>query len=92
MLAPLTLVHDGMRWHLRCYSYDKEEFRDYNLSRFFDAEVVGTSDKDIADDPMWTTQFEMEIVPHPNAPQKQAIKVDYAIEGEALYISAPLYE
>jgi hypothetical protein len=90
ILSPLAVIHDGTRWHLRCHSQDKDEFRDYNLSRFLRANVVGRSLKRLEEDNLWNTMFEMELVPHPKAVQQEAIRIDYGIDGDALRISTPV--
>lgn len=33
VISPHTLVYTGFRWHVRAYCHDKEEFRDFILSR-----------------------------------------------------------
>ena len=39
LLAPHALAYDGFRWHVRAYSYDHHEFRDFVLSRIVKASV-----------------------------------------------------
>lgn len=90
LLSPLAIIHDGTRWHLRCYSQDKGEFRDYNLSRFLHANAVGVSSTRLVEDNLWNTTFEMELIPHPKAVQQEAIRIDYGINGDALRISTPV--
>ncbi|WP_374121819.1 WYL domain-containing protein [Paraburkholderia phenoliruptrix] len=33
-LSPSALVHDGLRWHIRCFDHENAEFRDFALTRF----------------------------------------------------------
>lgn len=39
LLAPHALAHDGFRWHIRAYSYDHHDFRDFVLSRIVKTSV-----------------------------------------------------
>jgi hypothetical protein len=90
LLSPLAFVHDGSRWHLRCYSHEHGEYRDYNLARFMSVEDVEASNKSLDGDDRWTTHFTLELIPHPKSKRPETIRLDYDIEGDALFVTLPL--
>ncbi len=82
-LSPLAMVHDGLRWHVRCFDHGKKDFRDFNLSRFTTAEAGGHSDVKLNDDAQWTTEVCLRLAPHPKAEHPETIRLDYDIIDEA---------
>src|SRR3546814_8279125 len=44
LLSPLAVVHDGLRWHIRCFDHEAGEYKDYNLARFHTADEEAQSD------------------------------------------------
>lgn len=86
VLSPLAMVHDGLRWHVRCFDHDKEDFRDFNLSRFTSAFPGESSDANLDDDPHWTTEVCLRLVPHPEAGHPDTIRLDYDINEEAKFV------
>lgn len=81
-LSPLALVHDGLRWHVRCFDEQNSDFRDFNLTRFYSAKSDSQSDASLAHDEAWNTEVTLELSPHPKAEFPDTISLDYAIEGE----------
>lgn len=76
-LSPLAIVHDGSRWHIRCFDHAKEDYRDFNLARFNSVKEGDTSDVRLENDNEWTTEIEVKLVPHPKADYPQTICTDY---------------
>lgn len=83
VIAPHALAFDGYRWHVRAWANDREDFRDFVITRI--DEIVGIEDAkfDPADDILWNTTAHLCLCPHPglNDEQKQAIQRDYNMTG-----------
>lgn len=80
LLSPLAIVNDGLRWHIRCFDYEHHAFRDYNLARFSNTEEGEPTDMHIEDDPSWTKEICVELVPHPKAEHPETIRMDFGFE------------
>ena len=81
-LVPLVLVDNGLRWHIRIYDRKNNRFGDFVITRITKAELLEGQIKDheeIKHDIQWNRIVEMELVPHPRLPHKQAIELDYAM-------------
>lgn len=83
-IAPHSLAFDGHRWHVRAWAVDREDFRDFVITRI---EEIGSSehaDFDPEDDLVWKTKGTLKLCPHPelNDEQAESIKRDFdMIEG-----------
>lgn len=86
MLSPVSIVHDGLRWHIRCFDHKNEEFRDYNLSRFRKVEDAGDSDITLSDDNEWNNEVTLKLVPHPKIEHPETVLMDYEINDSAKYV------
>lgn len=82
VLTPTALIHDGLRWHIRCFDHDDGAFKDHNLARFMTAEVLDASDVDYSSDGEWQKFVDLKLVPHPRAEHPETIRLDYDIEGQ----------
>ena len=73
ILEPHSLVNTGLRWHVRAYSEQTYDFRDFVLSRFIEAECLdelAESNQQYDDD--WVETLELRLSPHPKLePDKQ---------------------
>lgn len=87
LLSPLALVNDGLRWHIRCFSHEHKEYRDYNLTRFNVVRQVDRSEVNLDDDKEWNTEVRLRLVPHPKAKYPETIRVDYDIQDDAKYVT-----
>jgi len=76
-LSPLALVHDGLRWHIRCFDHEREEFRDFALTRFKSVERGGESVVALSQDKDWNTEISLRLTPHPKAAHPETICADY---------------
>ncbi len=52
LLSPVALINDGLRWHVRCFYHEENEFRDYNLARFIEVQERDLSD--VSEVPGWS--------------------------------------
>ena len=82
-LAPLALIHDGLRWHIRCFDEQDKLFKDHNLSRFVSVQALGASSADLEDDPDWNRWVELHLAPHPNAQHPETVRLDYGMEDNS---------
>lgn len=81
-LSPVALVHDGLRWHVRCFAHEYKEFRDYNLARFRTVKQGDLSEVLLEEDKAWNTEVHLRLVPHPKAKHPETIRLDYDFVGE----------
>ena len=78
-IAPHAIAFDGHRWHARAWCCDRQEFRDFVLSRI---ERLGRL-KPVTFDPKydleWNRTTKLRLCPHPGLTeeQSQAIQRDY---------------
>ncbi len=80
IIEPHALINTGLRWHLRAYSEDTYDFRDFVLSRFAKTTLLDTdaeSSPQYDDD--WSEMVTLKLVPHPKLDeQKQSsLLLDY---------------
>lgn len=79
LLTPLALIHDGLRWHIRCFDQDKMDYRDYNLARFLTVIDQAVGIGNLESDTGWSKWVELEIAAHPNSEHPETIQLDYGI-------------
>lgn len=90
VLEPHTLVNTGLRWHVRAYSEDTCDFRDFVLSRVIAAECLDTpaeSGEQYDDD--WVETVSLKLAPHGglDAPRRESLLLDYGASGEAIEVT-----
>ncbi|MDG4866603.1 WYL domain-containing protein [Guyparkeria sp. 1SP6A2] len=85
-ISPHTLVYSGFRWHLRAFSHEHGEYRDFVLARMGNAEALtdqpGMPREDDAD---WFEEVTLRVGVHPALPaaQQAVIAADYGmVDGE----------
>ena len=78
-IAPHALAFDGYRWHVRAWACDREDFRDYVLTRIDNIRPGLPAEFDPNDDVEWSTVTTLDLRPHPGLEneQSQAIQRDY---------------
>jgi len=87
LIEPHALINSGLRWHVRAYSHNRYDFRDYVLSRFVDASMLDTvaeSSPDYDDD--WVEMLTLKLSPHPklDAHKQQSLIIDYKAEDNII--------
>lgn len=82
-LSPLALVNDGLRWHIRSFDHEREEFRDFGLTRFKSAETEGESSVSLSNDPDWNNEITLRLTPHPKAAHPETTCADYDMHNGA---------
>ncbi|WP_063344618.1 WYL domain-containing protein [Vibrio jasicida] len=89
IIAPHSLVYDGIRWHVRAYCEEKREFRDFVLSRFRnEPDLMDRSLNTRDHDDDWNHQVTITIRPNSYLSEKQqrVVAEDYAMENRRLTI------
>jgi hypothetical protein len=83
-IAPHALAFDGHRWHVRALCCEKDDFRDFVITRIGAIDLGTRIDFDPAEDVEWARKVVLQLVPHPGLTpdQRAAIECDYGmIEG-----------
>ncbi|NOR51384.1 MAG: WYL domain-containing protein [Gammaproteobacteria bacterium] len=84
IIEPHSLINTGLRWHIRAYSEESFDFRDFVLSRISEAEMIeeeAESSFEFDDD--WVEQVVLKLIPHPglSSRKQQNLLLDYGAEG-----------
>ena len=87
VIEPHSLINTGLRWHVRAYSEDTFDFRDFVLSRVQQAEQLSDkaeSNPEYDDD--WMELINLQLTPHPKLSEKkrQILMTDYAAENDVI--------
>lgn len=90
-LVPLALIDIGIRWHVRAFDRRHREFRDFVLTRMENPVVLDASPVQPGEtaefDVQWSRIIELELVPHPEHPRPEIVRLDYGIpEGGFLTV------
>ena len=87
-IVPIALVDTGIRWHVRAFDREKEEFRDYVLTRMENPVVLEDSpakrEERAESDSQWSRVINLELVPHPDHPRPELVKMDYRMKEGVL--------
>ncbi len=89
LLEPHTLVNTGLRWHVRAYSEDSCDFRDFVLSRIVAAECLeapAESGEPYDDD--WVEWVSLKLAPHRglDAMRRESLLLDYGASGAVIEV------
>jgi WYL domain len=89
-IAPLALVYNSIRWHVRAFDRKSRGFRDFVLTRIAEASLLEDSsiarDETAEADIQWSRVIELELVPHPDYPRPAAVRMDYDMPDGVLRI------
>lgn len=87
-IGPHAIVFDGMRWHVRAYCFEHQEFRDFVMARILEGERVDEPNVDTAKDDGWKTQITVVLTTasHLTVGQKRAVALEYGMENDRLSI------
>jgi hypothetical protein len=89
ILEPHTLVNTGLRWHVRAYSEDSCDFRDFVLSRVVAAECLEASaESGEPYDDDWVEWVSLRLAPHSglDEPRRESLLLDYGATGEVIEV------
>lgn len=90
IIEPHSLVNTGSRWHLRAYSEDSYDFRDFVLSRVQAAEQLGVDAESTAEyDDDWMEVVSLKLTPHPKLSEekRKILMTDYAATDNVIEIN-----
>lgn len=87
-IVPFALIDNGLRWHVRAFDRQTQEFRDFVITRIKRPVVLKgqpvapheMSDQDV----QWTRVVELELVPHPDQPRPEITEMDYGMSDGVL--------
>lgn len=89
IIAPHSLIYDGVRWHVRAYCEEKKSFRDFVLSRFRnEPDLLGPSENTRKHDLDWNKKISVVVKPNPYLTRDQQVIVaeDYGMVDGTLSI------
>jgi len=89
VIVPHTIVHAGLRWHVRAWCEKNQSYRDFVLSRFRGLpDIMDASDHGISDDKAWNTPVTIKIKPDTRLSKEQraVIAKDYGMKNSVLKI------
>lgn len=88
-ISPHALGHDGLRWHVRAFCHDTQEFKDFVLSRCLDSDQERDTEVTASADKNWSEFFSVVLIPNPSLSpdQQQVISQDYCMEYGQIAIS-----
>ncbi|MBK1830614.1 WYL domain-containing protein [Verrucomicrobiaceae bacterium R5-34] len=80
-LAPHAFGHDGYRWHVRAWCYEREAYLDFVLGRMEKTDWPEPHDSVLPEDQGWQETVTVKLKPNSalNDPAKRAIEMDYGI-------------
>ena len=90
ILEPHALVNTGIRWHVRAYSEETYDFRDFVLSRFTHAVCLNDPAESNAQyDDDWVEMVCLQLSPHPelDAKKRDNLLLDFGVDGEVIAVT-----
>lgn len=90
IIEPHAIINNGLRWHVRAYSQDHYDFRDYVLSRIAEAKLLDAEAESSAQyDDDWMEVVTLKLQPHPglNDKQRLTLKYDYNMENNVIELN-----
>ena len=89
IIVPHSIVHSGMRWHVRSYCEKNQDYRDFVLTRFYGTpELMGKSKHTLEHDMAWNTQVNVCLTPDQRLStlQQEIVANDYGMSDNSLLI------
>lgn len=85
-LAPHAIAFDGLRWHVRAWCHENQEFRDFVISRIQDIKDSRHTAINADDDTWWNTYIDVIVQPRDGltAGQRSAIESDFGMSNGRL--------
>jgi hypothetical protein len=90
ILEPHALVDTGLRWHVRAYSEETYDFRDFVLSRFLAAECLDEPAESSAEhDEDWVEVVSLRLGPHAGLDEdkRESLLLDYGASGKVIEVN-----
>lgn len=89
IIAPHSIVHAGLRWHVRAFCEKNQDFRDFVLTRFYETpELVSKAVQSANDDTSWNTLVNVCFKPDERLSneQKHVVATDYGMTDQRLLV------
>ncbi len=84
VISPHAIVFDGIRWHVRGYCHERNEFRDFVFARITDVSLdsSGLLGVNGDEDQAWNSFVEVKLAaaPYLSEGQRRAVEVDYGMD------------
>ncbi len=89
-IAPHAFGFDGIRWHVRAWCKEHNDFRDFVLSRIHRAMELRRASVESRLDFEWHQRIQLIVTPNPELPQpvRRAIAREYQMSGGRLKVEA----
>jgi len=87
IIEPHAVINTGLRWHVRAYSEDTYDFRDFVLSRFQEAQQLSDQAESTPEyDDDWMEVINLQLTPHPKLSEekRKILMTDYAAKGDVI--------
>ncbi|MCK5386061.1 MAG: WYL domain-containing protein [Gammaproteobacteria bacterium] len=87
IIEPHSLINTGLRWHVRAYSEDTYDFRDFVISRVQQAQQLSEKAESTPEyDDDWMELINLQLTPHPKLSDKkrQILMTDYAATNDVI--------
>jgi predicted DNA-binding transcriptional regulator YafY len=89
IIVPHSIVHSGMRWHVRAFCEKNNDYRDFVLTRFYGTpEPMGISKHTIGQDESWNSIVNVCLTPDQrlSLEQQEIVANDYGMSDNRLLI------
>lgn len=89
-IIPFALIDNGLRWHVRAFDRNTQNFRDFVITRI--RQPIVTPGEKVApherenQDIQWSRIVELELVPHPDQPRPEITEMDYGMTDGGLHL------
>lgn len=86
IIAPHSIIDDGLNLYMRAYDRKRDKFLEFSLSRIYKSEFINSQPskgEKISDDADWLRLIDLVLIPHPRITHKETIEFQYQmIRGE----------
>lgn len=91
IVYPHHIVNSGVRWHIRGYDLSDRKFKDFNIPRLKNLQLIEkrNNDSSVQFDKDWITSVNVYLIPNPalSEAQQHIVEQDYSMENGQLHIS-----
>lgn len=90
IIEPHALINTDLRWHVRAYSEDTFDFRDFVLSRISKATMLDVDAESSPEfDDSWVEMVTVKLTPHPklNERKRKSLLLDYDAKDEIIELN-----
>lgn len=90
-ITPRAFAHDGLRWHVRAWCHQNEDFRDFVIGRIKETRSPLPVSGPCPTDHDWLTDVRLHLRPNPaeDLTIQKAIAMDYGMKGRKLVLTTP---